>query len=70
MMGLIKKFTNPKEGGNWWRKLGCDRENDCFEKFWRGDQVQVQFKNWTITLNTDNVTNGESNVTVTSSQSP
>jgi len=57
-------------GDESWQQL-CGRISaDCFARFWRGNKVQVPYKNWRITLDTNTVPTGESSVTVTRMRVP
>ena len=53
------------------RRQFCDRiDAECLERFRRGHKVQLRYKNWRITLDTNTVPTGESSVTVTRMRVP
>lgn len=54
-----------------WKEL-CARIGADFVKggFWKGDKVQAQFKNWTITLDTYTVSTGHTHQTFTRMRAP
>lgn len=69
-MGLIRDLFGPSRE-EVWRRL-CDEIGADFVDggFWRGDKVQAQVKEWTLTLDTYTISTGHSHVVYTRMRAP
>jgi len=69
-MGILRELFGPSRE-EVWRQLCREMQADYVKGgFWKGDKVRAQFKEWTITLDTYTVGDGESSTTYTRLRAP
>ena len=69
-MGVLRELFGPSRE-EMWRQLCQELQADYIKGgFWKGDKVRANFKQWTITLDTYTVSNGETSTTYTRLRAP